>query len=149
MDKYNVTGMSCSACSARVEKAVSKVDGVKVCQVNLLTNSMLVDGDATSSDIISAVEQAGYGASLADNAGKEVHDKGNSTQSESDAALAKMKTRLVASVVILIPLMYISMGHMMWNWPLPSFFDGNHIAMGLAQMLLTNSAIPSVCDSPL
>lgn len=137
MDKYNVTGMSCSACSARVEKAVSKVDGVKVCQVNLLTNSMLVDGDATSSDIISAVEQAGYGASLADNAGKEVHDKGNSTQSESDAALAKMKTRLVASVVILIPLMYISMGHMMWNWPLPSFFDGNHIAMGLAQMLLT------------
>ncbi len=137
MDKYNVTGMSCSACSARVEKAVSKVDGVKVCQVNLLTNSMLVDGDATSSDIISAVEQAGYGASLADNAGKEVHDKGNSTQSESDTALAKMKTRLVASVVILIPLMYISMGHMMWNWPLPSFFDGNHIAMGLTQMLLT------------
>lgn len=137
MDKYNVTGMSCSACSARVEKAVSKVDGVKVCQVNLLTNSMLVDGDATSSDIISAVEQAGYGVSLADNAGKEVHDKGNSTQSESDAALAKMKTRLVASVVILIPLMYISMGHMMWNWPLPSFFDGNHIAMGLTQMLLT------------
>lgn len=137
MDKYNVTGMSCSACSARVEKAVSKVDGVKVCQVNLLTNSMLVDGDATSSDIISAVEQAGYGASLADNAGKEVHDKGNSTQSESDTALAKMKTRLVASVVILIPLMYISMGHMMWNWPLPSFFNGNHIAMGLTQMLLT------------
>ena len=137
MDKYNVTGMSCSACSARVEKAVSKVDGVKVCQVNLLTNSMLVDGDATSSDIISAVEQAGYGASLADNAVKEVHDKCNSIQSESDTALAKMKTRLVASVVILIPLMYISMGHMMWNWPLPSFFDGNHIAMGLAQMLLT------------
>ena len=137
MDKYNVTGMSCSACSARVEKAVSKVDGVKVCQVNLLTNSMLVDGDATSSDIISAVEQAGYGASLADNAGKEVHDKGNSVQSESDASLAKMKTRLVASVVILIPLMYISMGHMMWDWPLPSFFDGNHVAMGLAQMLLT------------
>ena len=137
MDKYNVTGMSCSACSARVEKAVSKVDGVKVCQVNLLTNSMLVDGDATSSDIISAVEQAGYGASLADNAVKEVHDKCNSIQSESDTALAKMKTRLVASVVILIPLMYISMGHMMWNWPLPSFFDGNHIAMGLIQMLLT------------
>ena len=139
MDKYNVTGMSCSACSARVEKAVSKVDGVSTCQVNLLTNSMMVDGTASREDIISAVEKAGYGASPAEGGAQtKSSDKASGGgQSESDAALSKMKTRLVASVIILIPLMYISMGHMMWNWPLPSFFDGNHVAMGLTQMLLT------------
>ena len=139
LDKYNVTGMSCSACSARVEKAVSKVDGVSTCQVNLLTNAMMVDGTASREDIISAVEKAGYGASPADGeAQTKSSDKASGgVQSESDAALSKMKTRLVASVIILIPLMYISMGHMMWNWPLPSFFDGNHVAMGLTQMLLT------------
>ena len=139
MDKYNVTGMSCSACSARVEKAVSKVDGVRTCQVNLLTNSMMVDGDATSGDIISAVEKAGYGATPADSAGQNAHEKKQDAGvgAENDAALSKMKIRLTASVIILIPLMYISMGYMMWNWPLPSFFDGNHVAMGLTQMLLT------------
>ena len=139
MDKYNVTGMSCSACSARVEKAVSKVDGVSTCQVNLLTNSMMVDGTASRDDIISAVEKAGYGASPADGGAqtKSSDKTSGGGQSESDAALSKMKIRLVASVIILIPLMYISMGHMMWNWPLPSFFDGNHVAMGLTQMLLT------------
>ena len=139
MDKYNVTGMSCSACSARVEKAVSKVDGVSTCQVNLLTNSMMVDGTASRDDIISAVEKAGYGASPADGGAqtKSTDKTSGGGQSESDAALSKMKIRLVASVIILIPLMYISMGHMMWNWPLPSFFDGNHVAMGLTQMLLT------------
>lgn len=139
MDKYNVTGMSCSACSARVEKAVSKVDGVSTCQVNLLTNSMMVDGTASREDIISAVEKAGYGASPAEGGAQtKSSDKASGGgQSESDAALSKMKTRLVASVIILISLMYISMGHMMWNWPLPSFFDGNHVAMGLTQMLLT------------
>ena len=139
LDKYNVTGMSCSACSARVEKAVSKVDGVSTCQVNLLTNSMMVDGTASRDDIISAVEKAGYGASPADGGAqmKSSDKTSGGGQSESGAALSKMKTRLVASVIILIPLMYISMGHMMWNWPLPSFFDGNHVAMGLTQMLLT------------
>lgn len=139
MDKYNVTGMSCSACSARVEKAVSKVDGVRTCQVNLLTNSMMVDGDASSGAIISAVEKAGYGATLAGGAGQNALEKKQDAGvgSENDAALSKMKTRLIASIIILIPLMYISMGHMMWNWPLPSFFDGNHVAMGLTQMLLT------------
>ena len=139
MDKYNVTGMSCSVCSARVEKAVSKVDGVSTCQVNLLTNSMMVDGTASRDDIISAVEKAGYGASPADGGAQTKNSDKTSGggQSESDAALSKMKIRLVASVIILIPLMYISMGHMMWNWPLPLFFDGNHVAMGLTQMLLT------------
>ena len=137
MDKYNVTGMTCSACSARVEKAVSAVDGVTLCQVNLLTNSMTVDGTAAEAQIIAAVEKAGYGASPA---GKNANGKTasvNSNGGDADREFAKMKRRLWASVIILIPLMYMSMGHMMWNWPLPSFFDGNHVAMGIAQMLLT------------
>lgn len=143
MDKYNVTGMTCSACSARVEKAVSNVGGVTSCQVNLLTNSMMVDGTADSGTIVAAVEKAGYGASLAGGrsaGGNTSHSGGKSSgsgESEADKEFGKMKKRLVASVIILIPLMYISMGHMMWNWPLPSFFDGNHVAMGLTQMLLT------------
>ena len=143
MDKYNVTGMTCSACSARVEKAVSNVEGVTSCQVNLLTNSMMVDGTADSGIIVAAVEKAGYGASLAGGrsaGGNTSHSGGKSSgsgESEADKEFGKMKKRLVASVIILIPLMYISMGHMMWNWPLPSFFDGNHVAMGLTQMLLT------------
>ena len=143
MDKYNVTGMTCSACSARVEKAVSNVGGVTSCQVNLLTNSMMVDGTADSGTIVAAVEKAGYGASLAGGrsaGGNTTHSGGKSSgsgESEADKEFGKMKKRLVASVIILIPLMYISMGHMMWNWPLPSFFDGNHVAMGLTQMLLT------------
>lgn len=143
MDKYNVTGMTCSACSARVEKAVSNVGGVTSCQVNLLTNSMMVDGTADSGTIVAAVEKAGYGASLAGGrsaGGNTSHSGGKSSgsgESEADKEFGKMKKRLVASVIILIPFMYISMGHMMWNWPLPSFFDGNHVAMGLTQMLLT------------
>lgn len=132
--------MSCAACQARVEKAVSKVPGVTSCSVSLLTNSMGVEGTASSAEIIKAVKAAGYGASIK-------KDKGSAAQSGADSAdedLLKdketpvMVKRLVASVVLLLPLMYISMGHMMWNWKLPSFMDGNHIAMGLTQLLLTS-----------
>ena len=138
MEKYNVTGMTCSACSARVEKAVSKVDGVKSCQVNLLTNSMLVDGDVDSSVIISAVEDAGYGASVSGgNSGRTMAKSCSDGTSAADKEFRRMKQRLWSSVVILIPLMYISMGHMMWNWPLPGFFEGNHVAMGITELLLT------------
>ncbi len=135
MEQYNVTGMSCAACSARVEKAVNKVPGVTSCSVSLLTNSMGVEGTATASAIISAVEEAGYGCSL----------KGASGQSESASDAEKaledhetplLRKRLIASVGFLLVLMYFSMGHMMWGWPLPAWFDGNHIAMGLVQMLL-------------
>ena len=133
MEQYNVTGMSCAACSARVEKAVSKVPGVTACSVSLLTNSMGVEGTAAPGDIIRAVEQAGYGASV----------KGAAkTAEQADDALTDRETpalrrRLIASLCLLLPLMYMSMGHMMWGWPLPRFFDGNHVAMGLAQMLLS------------
>ena len=135
MEQYNVTGMSCAACSARVEKAVNKVPGVTSCSVSLLTNSMGVEGTAAASAIISAVEEAGYGCSL----------KGSSGQTEAltDAEKALedhetpiLKKRLIASVGFLLILMYFSMGHMMWGWPLPAWFDGNHIAMGLVQLLL-------------
>lgn len=132
MTQYNVTGMSCAACSARVEKAVSSVDGVSSCSVNLLTNSMGVEGTATSKEIIEAVENAGYGASLKTN-NKKV--KSNSDDELKDTQTPKLVKRLVASLVFLAPLMYISMGHMMWGWRLPSFMENNHIAMGLAQML--------------
>ena len=135
MEQYNVTGMSCAACSARVEKAVSKVPGVTACSVSLLTNSMGVEGTATASAIISAVEQAGYGCS----------SKSQSSQKESVSDAEKaledhetpiLKKRLIASVGFLLVLMYFSMGHMMWGWPLPAWFDGNHVAMGLVQLLL-------------
>lgn len=132
MTQYNVTGMSCAACSARVEKAVSSVDGVSSCSVNLLTNSMGVEGTATSKEIIEAVENAGYGASLKTNNKKA---KSNSDDELKDTQTPKLVKRLVASLVFLAPLMYISMGHMMWGWRLPSFMENNHIAMGLAQML--------------
>lgn len=132
MTQYNVTGMSCAACSARVEKAVSSVDGVSSCSVNLLTNSMGVDGTATSKEIIEAVEKAGYGASLKT---KNKKAKSNSDDELKDTQTPKLVKRLVASLVFLAPLMYISMGHMMWGWKLPSFMENNHIAMGLAQML--------------
>lgn len=132
MTQYNVTGMSCAACSARVEKAVSSVDGVSSCSVNLLTNSMGVEGTATSKEIIEAVENAGYGASLKTN-NKKV--KSNSDDELKDTQTPKLVKRLVASLVFFAPLMYISMGHMMWGWKLPSFMENNHIAMGLAQML--------------
>lgn len=132
MTQYNVTGMSCAACSARVEKAVSSVDGVSSCSVNLLTNSMGVEGTATSKEIIDAVEKAGYGASLKT---KNKKAKSNSDDELKDTQTPKLVKRLVASLVFLAPLMYISMGHMMWGWKLPSFMENNHVAMGLAQML--------------
>ena len=125
MEQYNVTGMSCAACQARVEKAVNAVEGVKSCAVSLLTNSMGVEGTARSEDIIAAVEAAGYGASK----------KGG--ESIKDTETPKMKERLIASIILLIPLMYVSMGHMLWNWPLPGFLDGNHVAMGLYQLILS------------
>ena len=133
MEKYNVTGMSCAACAARVEKAVNGVEGVTSCSVSLLTNSMGVEGTASPAAIIAAVEKAGYGAS-------KKGAKGEATASTDEDALKDretpvLKRRLVASVVLLIPLMYVSMGHMMWGWPLPRFFDDNHVAMGLVQML--------------
>ena len=134
MKQYNVTGMSCASCVARVEKAVNKVEGVTSCSVNLLTNSMSVDGDVKLSDVISAVEKAGYGASLKGNSSKE--NKSND-EPLKDTETPKLKKRLFSSLVFLILLMYISMGHMMWGFPLPSILANNHIAMGLIQLLLT------------
>ena len=136
MEQYNVTGMSCAACSARVEKAVSKVPGVTACSVSLLTNSMGVEGTASPQEIIQAVERAGYGASQKSGGGKAP------TTAEAEEALVDHETpilrrRLIASLIFLVILMYFSMGHMMWGWPLPSFYEGNHVAMGLTQMLLT------------
>lgn len=132
--------MSCAACQARVEKAVAKVPGVTSCSVSLLTNSMGVEGTASSSDIINAVKAAGYGASLKKDKTQKGAQTGSTSEYEDmlkDRETPVMVRRLVASVVLLIPLMYISMGHMMWNWRLPSFMEGNHIAMGLTQLLLT------------
>lgn len=130
MKQYNIKGMSCAACSARVEKAVSKVSGVTSCSVNLLTNSMSVEGSAADSDIIKAVKNAGYGASSIKN-----KEKAEDTSTESP--IRSMRTRFITSLVFLLILMYFSMGHMMWSFPLPKFYDGNHIAMGLTQLLLT------------
>ena len=140
MKQYTVTGMSCAACSTRVEKAVSKVPGVTSCSVSLLTNSMGVEGSATDQEIIKAVVDAGYGASAKD-AGGEKNDGANSAAA-SEEALADhetpiLKKRLLYSVGFLLVLMYFSMGHMMWNWPLPAFMDGNHVMMGLVQLYLT------------
>ena len=137
MKQYNVTGMSCAACSARVEKAVSKVPGVTSCSVSLLTNSMGVDGTASAQEIIRAVEQAGYGASEK-GAGNQVQSSMQEAEKQlEDHETPKLKRRLFWSLGFLLVLMYLSMGHMMWGWRLPSFFDGNHVAMGLAQLLLT------------
>ena len=135
MEQYNVTGMSCAACSSRVEKAVSKVPGVTSCSVSLLTNSMGVEGSASSHDIIQAVEQAGYGASLK-GAGKEQVSMSEAEEALADHETPVLRRRLIASVGFLLVLMYFSMGHMMWGWPLPAWFNDNHIAMGLVQMLL-------------
>ena len=137
MEQYNVTGMSCAACSARVEKAVSKVPGVTSCSVSLLTNSMGVEGTAAPSAVIAAVTEAGYGASLKGAEKKQGCGASEYEDMLKDTETPKMKKRLIVSVVLLIPLMYFSMGHMLWGWPLPSFFDGNHIAMGLVQLLFT------------
>ena len=134
MEQYNVTGMSCAACSARVEKAVSALPGVESCAVNLLTNSMAVEGSAGREEIIRAVEAAGYGASLK-GAGSE---KGEAQEDPlKDRETPALKRRLFTSLGFLLVLMYLSMGHMMWGWPLPAFFTDNHVAMGLAQLLLT------------
>ena len=136
MEQYTVTGMSCAACAARVEKAVSGVKGVTSCSVSLLTDSMGVEGTADAGEIIAAVHEAGYGAAL------KKGNKGQNARSSSDGDTLEdretpvLKKRLIASLGFLIVLMYVSMGHMMWGWPLPSFFDNNHVAMGLLQLLL-------------
>ena len=141
MKQYDVTGMSCAACSNRIEKAVSKVPGVTSCSVSLLTNSMGVDGTASPEAVIAAVEKAGYGASEKEAHGDQAREKGGSMAAEEeslkDKETPKMKRRLIASLCFWIPLMYISMGHMMWNWPLPSVLAENHMAMGLIELLLT------------
>ena len=136
MEQYTVTGMSCAACSARVEKAVSGVKGVSSCSVSLLTNSMGVEGTASADDIIAAVRAAGYDASPK---GRQEPSARKSADEDAlrDRETPVLKKRLIASLGFLIVLMYVSMGHMMWGWPLPGFFDGNHVAMGLLQMLLT------------
>ena len=136
MEQYTVTGMSCAACSARVEKAVSAVPGVTSCSVSLLTNSMGVEGTASAEAVVSAVQAAGYGASLK-GAAQSVPSIAEQEDALADHETPVLKRRLIASLGFLIVLMYFSMGHMMWGWPLPSFFDGNHVAMGLIQMLLT------------
>ena len=137
MQQYTVTGMSCAACSARVEKAVSMVDGVTSCSVSLLTNSMGVEGSASDSAIIKAVEEAGYGASVKSSSANAEAGHTDAVDALADKTTPVLKKRLIWSVGFLLILMYFSMGHMMWNWPLPSFLEGNHVAMGLLQMLLT------------
>ena len=136
MEQYNVTGMSCAACSARVEKAVKKVPGVTSCSVSLLTNSMGVEGTASPAAILSAVQEAGYGASPKNASSSKAADTSADLDALADHETPKLKRRLIASLGFLLVLMYFSMGHMMWGWPLPRWFDGNHIAMGLVQLLL-------------
>ena len=135
MEQYTVTGMSCAACSTRVEKAVSKVPGVTSCSVSLLTNSMGVEGTASADSIVAAVTEAGYGASLK---GAEAESRSASADEDAlkDRETPVLKRRLIISIGFLAVLMYFSMGHMMWGWPLPSWFEGNHVAMGLVQMIL-------------
>ncbi len=139
MEQFDVTGMSCAACSARVERAVKKVPGVTECAVSLLTNSMGVEGDVSPDEIIKAVEDAGYGAVR-----KVEKKEAAAAVQESEDVLADKETpvmvkRLIASIVFIVPLMYVSMGHMMWGWPLPPWFEGNHVAMGLVQLMLTTA----------
>ncbi len=145
MEQYSVTGMSCAACSTRVEKAVSQVPGVTSCSVSLLTNSMGVEGTADEAAIVAAVEKAGYGAA-AKSAGHREGAQSNSAASADSELLRDretpvLKKRLIISLCFLIPLMYISMGHMMWNWPVPSVLEGNHVAMGLFQLLFTGAVM--------
>ena len=136
MEQYNVTGMSCAACSARVEKAVKKVPGVTSCSVSLLTNSMGVEGTASPAAILSAVQEAGYGASPKTASASKTSGASADLDALADHETPKLKRRLIASLGFLLVLMYFSMGHMMWGWPLPHWFDGNHVAMGLVQLLL-------------
>ena len=135
MKQYEVTGMSCAACSARVEKAVSKVPGVTSCSVSLLTNSMGVEGTATDQEIVNAVVAAGYGA--APKGAKKEQAAAEEEEALKDHETPKLRKRLIASVIFLVVLMYFSMGHMMWGWPVPAAMKDNHVAMGLLQMLLT------------
>ncbi len=138
MEQYNVTGMSCAACSARVEKAVSQLDGVESCTVSLLTNSMGVTGTVSADSVIAAVEAAGYGAAVKGmDMDKKDRAAGTDEEMLKDRETPVLKNRLIASLCFLIPLMYFSMGHMMWNWPVPAFLAGNHVAMGLIQLILT------------
>ena len=137
MRTFTVTGMSCAACSARVEKAVSAVPGVTSCAVNLLTNSMGVEGEAATGDIVKAVEAAGYGAQPVEAASAAPTGPSGKADPLEDTETPRLRLRLIWSLLLLIPLLYMSMGHMLWDWPLPGFFDDNHTAMGLAQLLLT------------
>lgn len=139
MEQYSVTGMSCAACSTRVEKSVSKVDGVTSCSVSLLTNSMGVEGTASQSEIVAAVESAGYGAAPKTSGSQEKTSSGAAAGEDflKDKETPIMKQRLIASVCLLIPLMYVSMGHMMWNWPVPASVADNHVAMGIYQLIFT------------
>ena len=135
MEQYTVTGMSCAACSARVEKAVSKVSGVTSCSVSLLTNSMGVEGDASAESIISAVEEAGYGASVKGAEGQGAsHSLAESEEALQDKETPVLKKRLISSLGFLLVLMYFSMGNMMWGWPVPGWLAHNHVAMGLLQL---------------
>ena len=139
MKQYNVTGMSCAACSTRIEKAVSKLDGVTSCSVSLLTNSMGVEGNVNPEEVIAAVENAGYGATL-----KGSERKSNNSEKDDnlkDTETPALLKRLISSLVFLVVLMYFSMGHMMWGFPLPQFLENNHIAMGLIQLLLTSAVM--------
>ena len=137
MEQYTVTGMSCAACSARVEKAVAKVPGVTSCSVSLLTNSMGVEGSAPEQEIIKAVEEAGYGAAVKGAEAKNRPAAAGADDLLKDRETPVLKRRLYASLGFLLVLMYFSMGHMMWNWPVPAFFADNHVAIGLLQLLLT------------
>ncbi|MBQ1472192.1 MAG: cation-translocating P-type ATPase, partial [Lachnospiraceae bacterium] len=140
MEQFNVTGMSCAACQTRVEKAVASVPGVESCSVSLLTNSMGVEGSADPAAIVKAVEDAGYGASPKSQSGKNGSDAAAKLAAEEDALIdretPKLRKRLLASLGFVLVLMYFSMGHMMWGWPLPAFFHDNHVAMGFIQMVL-------------
>ena len=141
MEQSVVTGMSCAACQARVEKAVSGIPGVTSCAVSLLTNSMSVEGAVSPEDVIKAVEKAGYGASVRGDSGKKQSGAGNAAELLRDEETPKLKRRLIASVAFLLLLMYVTMGHNMWSWPLPSFFDHNHLALTLVQLLLSGAVM--------
>ena len=132
MKKYTISGMSCAACQSRVEKAVNALPNVDSAVVSLLTNSMQVEGSASDSEIIQAVEKAGYGAKTAGSSKKDTTSMEEDQLKDTQTPI--LRKRLIVSLVLLIPLMYISMGHMMWDWPLPAFLIGNHIAMGLIQI---------------
>jgi len=137
MEQYTVTGMSCAACSARVEKAVSKLEGVSACSVSLLTNSMGVEGSVSAVEVIRAVEEAGYGASLKGKSNIQSNTRAEQEEMLKDKETPVLKRRLWYSIGFLVVLMYFSMGHMMWGFPVPKFLQENHVAMGLIQLLLT------------